>query len=129
MRAPGLTPAAQQGVDESGRDAATSSTEAPPVQDIADPWQPIGSVLERLFQALDFTPTADDDDPRWKRWHARPGDLVEIRGANGDSVGRIFVTAASPRYFKLEDRRVFAQQGWPLVSGRKSPIRARKVRE
>jgi hypothetical protein len=35
MHAPGLTPAAQQGLEKSGRDAATSSTEAPLSQALA----------------------------------------------------------------------------------------------
>jgi hypothetical protein len=129
MRPPRDGAAQAPAVDVEEADASTSSALVEPPQDPSDPWQPVGSVLERLFQSFDFVPTADDDDPRWKRWHCRPGDLAEVCGANGDSIGRLFVTAASPLHFKLEDRRVFAQQGWPIVSGKKSPIRARKVRE
>jgi hypothetical protein len=63
-----------------------------------------------MFQMLAFVPTADDEDEAWRPWHCRPSH-------------------ASPRYFKLEDRRVFEQRGgWPIVSGKSSPIRARKVR-
>ena len=98
-----------------------------PSQDHHATWQPVGSVLERLFQSFDFVPTADADDPSWKRWHVRPGDLVEVCGAF-EPIGRYFVTASSPLYFKIEDRRCFAQRGWPIVSGKRSRIRARKVK-
>jgi hypothetical protein len=127
MRGPVPAGRAHQELDESGSYTATSSERgaAPQVQDT---WQPVGSVLERLFQSFDFVPTAEPDDPRWKRWHARPGDLVEVCGAKGDVIGRWPVTHASPDHFKLTDCRVFAQQGWPLVNGKRSRIRARKVR-
>jgi hypothetical protein len=95
----------------------------PPSQATSDPWQPVGSVLEQLFQMLDFVPTAGTEDPRWRPWHCRPGDLVEVCGASG-VIGRYFVTHACPRYLKIEGGRCFAQHGWPIVSGKKSPIRA-----
>ena len=100
---------------------------SPPPQDDHATWQPFGSVLERLFQSLDFTPSADFDDPRWRPWHVRAGDLVEVNGAC-EAIGRWFAIAASPLFFKIEDRRCFAQAGWPIVTGKRSPIRARKVK-
>jgi hypothetical protein len=128
MRRPGADQAAHQELDQGKDDAPISNAEVAPPQDHRESWRPVGTVLERAFQALDFTPTADADDPAWKHWHARPGDLVEILDARREVLSRHFVRSASPAYLKLDDRRVFEQRGWPVVSGRKSPIRWRKAR-
>jgi len=124
--------AAQQAKRDEIHDLIEQRREAwrrsPPPRDGHAAWQPVGSVLERLFQSLDFTPSADFDDPHWRPWHVRAGDLVEVHGAC-EAIGRWFSIAASPLVFKIEDKRCFAQAGWPLVTGKKSPIRARKAKQ
>jgi hypothetical protein len=88
--------------------------------------------LKAFWAMLDFVPSAEPDDPRWRHWHVRPGDAVEIatmrRGLAPDILGEFHVIAADPEHFKLRDGRVFDQRGWLMTSNKKSSLRARKVK-
>jgi hypothetical protein len=72
------------------------------------------------------------DDPRWRPWHVRAGDEVEVvvlrRAGAPDVLGRHPVVAADPEHFKLRDARVFTQGGWLMTRSKRSALRARKVR-
>ena len=112
---------------ESGFGPATPSTACDAPQDT---WKPIGSLLERFFAWLDYTPQSALGDPQWKPRQVRAGDTVEIATGTrleGERVlDRATVVAAISSLFKLADGRVFDQRGWPLFSGAKSPVRARR---
>jgi hypothetical protein len=88
--------------------------------------------LTAFWGMLDHVPQAPPDDPRWKHWHVRAGDTVEVvvtrRGLAPDVLGEFSVAAADPDHFKLRDGRCFDQRGWLMTSNKKSPLRARKIR-
>jgi hypothetical protein len=90
--------------------------------------------LARLMAMLEHVPEpAALTDPRWRPWHVGSGDAVEVviarRFGQAEVLDTLEVTNADPKSFKLADGRVFDQRGGhPITGGKRSPIRARKVK-
>lgn len=91
---------------------------------------PIGKVLAWLDHNVEPELPLGD----WPRHFLRQGDTAEINvigklTGREETVGRFLVTAANSKHFKISDGRSFDQaEGWPLLSGKKSRVRARRAR-
>jgi hypothetical protein len=85
--------------------------------------------VQKFHRWLDFWPESNPKD-KWRSWHIREGNRVEVYNVNTDEVfGGLKVVAANPRFLKLEDGLLFEQyEGVPVWSGRQARVRVRKVK-
>jgi hypothetical protein len=89
-------------------------------------------VFAKLAAMIALMPApAPLDDRRWRHWHVASGQAVEVvmlrRLGPPEMLGTFVAPFADPVIFKIEDGRVWSQNGGRLISqGKKSSLRARK---